>query len=479
MKKSILVLMTLAVSCLYAQNGITNNTRFGVGEDSLKCTENIFLVNQAVKGSKPKYDDCLHAYPLWKDIFTNFPVARVDTYTNGVKLLKALIAKEPDAAKKAAYIEELMATYDQEIKYLDYLQEITKTPLSKGEILGKKALDYIQIVPNADLDKAYDMLAESVEIEKGQSDFKVTEQFMKQSALKYKRNKEGHGEQIIEDYLNSSVYIVDVLDKYYERIEHYTNKYKEYGDPKDSTRAAGYSTYIDYSRIARNNIDAYFINSGAAKCEDLNEIYAAKVEENKDNIEYLNKVISVMGMLKCTNEDTYLTASEYALAIEPTAKAAMGCGYRYYKKGEIDKAMELFDQAIELETSVTNKADMCYKVGAVYYGLKKFVKAREYAQKAIALNSKFGQPYILIAQCYAANPNWSEDGVMNRCTYYAALDKLYRAKAVDPSVKKEADKFIGTYKSYLPEISDIFMKGYKSGSKITIGGWINETTTIQ
>ena len=285
--------MTLAVSCLYAQNGITNNTRFGVGEDSLKCTENIFLVNQAVKGSKPKYDDCLHAYPLWKDIFTNFPVARVDTYTNGTKLLKALIAKETDAAKKAVYIEELMATYDQEIKYLDYLQEITKTPLSKGEILGKKALDYIQIVPNADLDKAYDMLAESVGIEKGQSDFKVTEQFMKQSALKYKRNKEAHGEQIIEDYLNASVYIVDVLDKYYERIEHYTNKYNEYGDPKDSTRAAGYSTYIDYSRIARNNIDAYFINSGAAKCEDLNEIYAAKVEENKDKIEYLNKVISV------------------------------------------------------------------------------------------------------------------------------------------------------------------------------------------
>lgn len=479
MKKSILVLMTLAVSYVYAQNGITNDTRFGVGQDSIKCHENIFLVGQAVKGNKPTYDACMNAYPLWKELFTNFPVARVDTYTNGIKLLKVLIAKESDAAKKSAYIDELMAVYDQEIKYLDYLQGITKTPLSKGEILGKKALDYIQIVPNADPDKAYEMLAESVDLEKGLSDFKVTEQFMKHSSLKYKRAKETHGEQIIEDYLNASVYIVEVLDKYYERIEHYTNKYKEYGDPKDSTRAAAYGTYIDYSRIARNNIDAYFINSGAAKCEDLNQIYASKVEENKNNIEYLNKVISVMGMLKCTNEDTYLTASEYALAIEPTSKAAMGCGYRYFKKGEIEKAMELFDQAIELETSVTNKAEMCYKVGAVYYSLKKLSKAREYAQKAIALNSKFGQPYILIAQCYASNPNWSDDGTLNRCTYYAALDKLYRAKAVDPSVKKEADKLIGTYKTYLPEFSDLFMKGYKSGSTITIGGWINERTTIQ
>ena len=479
MKKSILLLLTLAVSCVYAQNGITNDHRFGVGADSVKCLENIFLVNQEMKSKAPAYNSCKEVYPLWKEVFTNYPVARVDTYTNGVKLLKVLISKEPDAQLKATYINELMAVYDQQMKYFDELQSITKTKMSIGGILGKKAIDYMQIVPDANPDSVYSMLAKSVELEKGNSEFNITTQFMKQSALKYKRDKEGHGEQIIEDYLNASVYIVDVLDKYNERIEHYTKKFQETGDPKDSTYVEGYSKNIDNARISRNNIDAYFINSGAAKCEDLNTIYAAKVEENKDNIEYLNKVISVMGMLKCTNEDTYLTASEYALAIQPTSKAAMGCGYRYYKKGEIDKAMELFDQAIELETSVTNKADMCYKVGAVYYGLKKFVKAREYAQKAIALNSKFGQPYILIAQCYAANPNWSEDGVMNRCTYYAALDKLYRAKAIDPSVKKEADKFIGTYKSYLPEISDLFMKGYKSGSTITIGGWINEKTTIQ
>ena len=479
MKKSILLFMTLAVSCLYAQNGITNEHRFGVGADSIKCLENIFLVNQALKPKSPSYETYTQTYPLWKDLFDNYPVARVDTYTNGIKLLKGLIAKEADAQKKAAYIDELMAVHDQQIKYIDQLQAITKTELSLGAMIGKKALDYMQIVPNAVPDSIYAMLATSVEMEKGKSEYLVTEQFMKHSALKYKRDQAAHGEQIIEDYLNASVYIVEVLDKYYERIEFYNNRYKELQDPKDSTRAEGYSKMIDYARISRNNVDAYFINSGAASCNDLNKIYAANIEANKENIDYLNKVISVMSMLKCTNEDAYLLASEYSLALAPTSKAAMGCGYRYFKRGDVEKAMELFNQAIELESSVTNKAEMCYKVGAVHYSLKNYSKARAYALQAISLNSKFGQPYILIAQCYAATPNWTNDPIMSKCTYFAALDKLYRAKAIDPSVKKEADKFIASYSTYTPETTDLFMKGYKTGDAVTIGGWINERTTIR
>ncbi len=479
MKKIILSLfVAFTASCAFAQNGITNDNRFGVGEDSVNFMKNSFLVTQAVKPAKPSYESCQHAYPMWKDMFTNYPVARVDTYTNGIKLLKGLIAKEPDAAKKAAYIEELMGVYDQQIKYIDKLQEITKTPLSEGAIIGRKALDYKNFVADANPDSIYAMLAKAVSIEKGKSEYLVTEQFMRYSASKYKRD-ETHGEQIIEDYLNASVYIVEVLDKYNERIEFYKKRFAEEGNPKDTLYVKQYNQMIDASLLSRSNIDAYFINSGAASCEDLNNIYIEKLEANKDNIDYLNKVISVMSMLKCTEQDAYLTASEYALAIAPTAKAAMGCGFRYFKRGDVDKAIEFFDQAIELETSVTNKADMCYKVAAVQFSLKKYSKARSYALKAIELNSKFGQPYILIAQCYAATSNWSDDPVKNSCTYFAALDKLYTAKKVDPSVKKEADKYIHSYSTYTPEEATLFMKGYKNGDAITIGGWINETTTIR
>ena len=475
MKKQFLLIASLFVAIgTFAQNGITNAYRFGQGEDSIKCIEAISLYNVNLQNK-----NYAAAYPEWKKVFTDYPVARVDTYTKGEQLLKALIAATTEAEKKAEYTNELMAVYDQQIKYIDKLQEITKTPLSAGAVLGKRALAYVSYVPKASLDSAYNMLSKSVNMEKGQSEYIITQQFMKMSAQKYKANKTGHGEQIIQDYLDASTYVVEVLDKYNERIEFYNNRYKETTDPKDSVRADGYGKMIDAARIARSNIDAYFINSGAASCQDLDTIYAPKIEENKENIDYLNKVISVMSMLKCTNEDAYLSASEYALAINPTAKAAMGVGFRYFKKGETEKAMELFDQAIELETSVTNKAEMCYKAGVANYSLKKYAKAREYAQKAIELNSKYGAPYILIAQCYAAAPNWGDNATLNKCTYFAVLDKLNKAKAVDPSVAKEVQKMYGAYSTHTPKIEDLFFLGYSKGQTITIGGWINERTTIR
>ena len=472
MKKLILALLVLVATSTNAQNGVTNEFRFGQGEDSLRCLEAISISNINVKNKA-----YATAYPEWKFVFTNFPVARVDTYTNGIKILTELIKVESDPQKKEDYIKELMSVYDQQIKYLSYLQEITKSPLSEGQILGRKAMAYIQHYKNANVDTVYNMLSRSVELEKGQSEYTVTERLIKYSALKYKTDNT-HGEQLIEDYLNASVYIVEVLDKYHDKIKEYEAKFAETGLARDSMYAVNFGKMIDASRISKSNIDAYFINSGAASCEDLNKIYMPTLDTNKDNIEYLNKVISVMSMLKCTNEDAYLTASEYALAIEPTSKAAMGCGYRYFKRGEIEKAMELFDQAIELETSVTAKAELCYKVGAVNFSLNKFSKARSYALQALSLNSKYGMPYILIAQCYAAAPNWGDDATLNACTYYLCIDKLERAKAVDPSVKREADKYIATYKKYYPKTEEIFMRGL-SGKSITIGGWINETTIIR
>ena len=472
MKKLLLVIMVLVATSINAQNGVTNEFRFGQGEDSVKCLQAISISSINVKNK-----DYKTAYPEWKYVFTEFPVARVDTYTNGIKILTELIKSETDPAKKEEYKKELIQVYDQQLKYIDKLQEITKSKLSAGQLIGRKAMAYIQYFSNAPVDTVYAMLAKSVELEQGQSEYTVTERFMKYSAMKYKADK-SHSDQLIEDYLNASVYIVEVLDKYHDNIEACNLRYQENGDPRDSVNATKYSKMIDASRISKSNIDAYFINSGAATCEDLDKIYAANIEANKDNIEYLNKVISVMSMLKCTDNDAYLTASEYALAIEPTSKAAMGCGYRYFKRGEIEKAMELFDQAIELETSVTAKAELCYKVGAVNFSLNKFSKARSYALQALSLNSKYGMPYILIAQCYAAAPNWGDDATLNACTYYLCVDKLERAKAVDPSVKREADKYIATYKKYYPKTEEIFMRGL-SGKSITIGGWINETTTIR
>lgn len=122
--------------------------------------------------------------------------------------------------------------------------------------------------------------------------------------------------------------------------------------------------------MAKDNIDAFFINSGVATCDNLQAIYAPKVEQNKTNLDYLKQVISVMQMLNCTEQEAYFAASEAAHAIEPTAETAVGCGYMYYKKGDMDKCIDYFDQAINLEQDPLKKADYAYKTAAILFSKK-------------------------------------------------------------------------------------------------------------
>ena len=96
-----------------------------------------------------------------------------------------------------------------------------------------------------------------------------------------------------------------------------------------------------------------------------------------------------------------------------------------------------------------------------------------------AFNENYGEPYILLAQMYGSSPNWSDEPALNRCTYFVVIDKLQRAKAVDPSVTDKVNELIRTYAAHTPQAKDLFMLGYKAGDRITIGGWIGESTTIR
>ena len=413
---TMLAVLSLSATAVFAQKGVEDGSRFGHGEDSLRCLQNISIYTEYVKTNNFK-----DAYTPWKAVFTEAPIAQVGTYTNGAKILRALIAESKDAAQQKTYLNELMAVHDQRIKYLDQLNGLVKNPTTKGSILGMKVHDMIVFSgPNLDVNTAYNIAKEAIGLEKENADYFMFQDMMDLSLRKLKTDN-NHKEQFIQDYLTVSGY----ADAAYK-----------------ATTATKTKNLL---KTAKDNVDAYFINSGTATCENMQAIYGPKVAENKSNLDYLKQVISVMQILKCTNEEAYFEASEAAHAIEPTAATALGCGYMYYKKGDINKSVSYFDEAIELEQDPMEKAENCYKAAVAIMSQKMYGKARQYANKALSYNANMGKAYILIAQMYAASPNWGDEAALNKCTYFAAIDKLQRAKSVDPSVAEEANKLIGSY----------------------------------
>ena len=440
--------LSLSATAVFAQKGVEDGSRFGHGQDSLNCLKNISVYTEYVKTNNFK-----DAYPSWKAVFDEAPWAQIATYTNGAKILRGLIVAEKDGAKQKEYFDLLMKVHDQRIQYLDKLNTLSKTKATKGDIMGTKAHDYFSM-GGQDNNAAYAMFAEAVAAEKHNLPYYVLMEFVDASARKVKAD-EAHKEQFVQDYIAAAGYASEALN----------------AAQKESAKK-------NY-QMAKDNIDAHFINSGVATCDNLQAIYAPKVEENKANIEYLKSVITVMQKLGCKDSEAYFAASEYAHAIEPTAATAFGCGVMFYKKGDINKSIEYIDNAIELEEDVLQKADYSYTAAQILFADKKYSRAKQYARKSIEFNGEKGAPYILIAQMYAASPNWSDEPALNKCTYFAVIDKLQKAKSVDPSVTEQANELIGTYSRYTPKDEDLFFIGIKKGQAVNIGGWIGETTTVR
>ena len=447
---TMLFAFALSSTAVFAQKGVEDGSRFGHGQDSLNCLQNISIYTEYVKTNNFK-----DAYQPWKAVFTEAPLAQMTTYINGAKILRALIATEKDGAKQKQYFEELLKVHDQRIQYLDGLNKLVKSKVSKGDILAAKAHDFYSFMAlNPDVNTLYTIFKEAVDLEKQNLPYYVMQEFADVSGQKIKSDA-AHKEQFIQDYIT---------------IAGYAN---------EAYKAATKEKAKEQYKMAKDNIDAHFINSGVATCENLQEIYAPKVEENKANLDYLKSVITVMQKLGCKDSEAYFAASEYAHAIEPTAATAFGCGAMYYKKGDIDKSVEYFDNAIELEQDPIQKSEYCYTAAQVLFSDKKLSKAKQYARKAIENNAEYGEPYILIAQMYATSPNWSEEPALNKCTYFAVIDKLQKAKSVDPNLAEKANELISTYSRYTPKDEDLFFIGIKKGDAVTIGGWIGETTTVR
>ena len=452
--KALIALFALTATAAMAQKGVEDGSRFGHGQDSIECLNNISLYSENLKTKN--YAD---AYTYWKKVFADAPVSRHSLYTDGVTILKNLIAGTKVLDERKAYADTMMLVYDQQLQYLDKLNLLRKTPWTEYYVKGEKAHNYLTYYPKMDNNKAYDMLAEVIEEAGDKNQYYIIGDYMKVSLAKFKAD-ETHREQFVQDYLASAEHIAAIAEK----VQNMSNP-----NPK----------LVEAVAKIKENVDGYFINSGAAECDQLEAIYAPKVEENKENLEYLRKVVAVMGMLDCTESETYYNASEYAHHIAPTAATAAGCAYRYLKRGDMAKSLEYFDQAIELDTVATSKAEYCYKAAVVLNSDRQLSKAKSYVTKAISLNGNKGTYYILLANIYAAAPQWNDEPLLDKCKYFVVLDRLNQAKRVDASVAEEANKMIAAYSTHTPAVQDLFMIGKKEGDKIHVGGLINETTTIR
>lgn len=416
------------------------------------CNANSSISHEAVnaKNYKDAYAPCMA-------VLKECPTLRYYTFLDAIEILQNFLQtnKDRNSADYKKYFDELMGVHDLRIKYIpEFLAKGTKLSISVNGALGAKAIDYLAYAPSVDLNQAYTWLSEAVQGDKGESQGAVLHYFLQVSMQKVKADS-NHTDQFFQDYLDASKYVDEAI--------------------ANETKASKKKNL----EAIKENLVAMFVNSGVADCESLQNIYGPKVEANQNDSTFLKKTIAILKMMKCNESEVYFKASDYLYRIDPSADAAVGVAYMYYKKGDYDNAVKYFDEALGMETDNSKKAEMAYATAAALFSAKKLSQARSYCQKSLSFKEDYGQAYILLAHIYASSPKWSDEPALNKCTYFLVIDKLQRAKSVDPSVAEEANKLISTYSAYTPDTKDLFMLGYKAGDRVTIGGWIGESTTIR
>ncbi len=429
---------------MMAEKGVnTPNSKYGTGEDSVRCVGSVSALQSFRK--QKNYKDM---YEPWKIITTECPASTQYAYTEGTFMLKWQIDNETDINKKKALFDELMNCHDLRIKYFSKQK---KSP--EYYILGRKAADYINyaatLTNDATKQKAYNWLKEAIEKGGEKNEPAVFQNFFILSDGIYKSNPNVNRDMYIKDYMD----IMPLM-----------------------TKAAANDSTFDPAIGAVNRV---FARSGAAECGTLDKAYASKIEANKNDKAFLNDVLKLYRIADCKESAVYFKGSEYLHKIEPTAASAAGMAAQAMSKKDNSKAIQYLQEAIKLETSKSVKSDYYLNIANIYLSMKNFQACRSNAQSALALDPTAGQAYMLIAYAYAYGfSSIDDDPVIQKTAYWAAVDKLEKAKSVDPSLASQANNAIASYKKQFPDKSELFMRGIKGGT-YKVPGWIGETTTVR
>ena len=234
------------------------------------------------------------------------------------------------------------------------------------------------------------------------------------------------------------------------------------------------------TKLALDNVERIFAESGAADCESLVKIFTPQYHADSANPELLKKITSLMDRTGCIKEDLYAQAAESLYRIEPSSEAAAKLAKLFYSREQYDKASEYFTKAISQETDNDKKAEYYYNLGLIAYQKKDYPAVRKYCQSAIGLRSNYGDAYMLIGNAYAQSTNTCGNSEFEKAAvYWVVVDQFVKAKSVDPSIADKANDYINNYSKQFPNNEITFFNGYTDGQTYKVGCWIDETTKVR
>ena len=438
MKK--LTLAVLAALLVFSGENLSAQGKYGA--DSSECIKYLSYYKEYYK--QKSYDS---AIPSWRNAYRICPAtASQNLLIEGTTLVKRLIVKN---AKNAEYRKALVDTLVT--LYKTRAEVYPKYAVTAYNNLG---LDLANFAKN-DFDRLYTEY-ENIIARNGNK--------TKAQLLLFDMNA------VIELYQNGKLGAEEVI-----------NIYQRNSDILDSIEAKDDGEAEQNSKI-KADMGSLFVSSKVASCDNLIELFTPRYEAEPDNLQLATSIVKTMSLTEdCTGNDLFLKAVTTMNRLNPSSSSA----YYLYKlhagKDEFNEAAKYLEEAIASdETDVKKDAELTFELAAFCFKNGHSAQAFSNAEKAAALDDAFaGKAYFLIANIWASASCGSGE-MERRAHYWVASDYMAKAKAADPSLAEEANRYMGQYRSYFPQTAEAFMYDLQDGQpyKVVCGG-MSATTTVR
>ncbi len=437
MKKTIIIILTVAA--MLAGTNVFAQGKYGA--DSAQCITKLSFYKEYFK--QKNYDESI---PSWRDAYRLCPpTASQNLLIDGTTLMRRLITKNAkDAAYQGKLVDTLLTLHDTRAEY--YPKYAVTAFNNKGQDLH----NYVK-----DPQKLYDGF-EGI-IKNNQAETRATILlFDMQSAIDLFQEGKLDAETVINAYQRNS----DLLEKIVP------------ANDADKEQVAN----------VKNDMGSLFAGSKVASCDNLVELYTPRLAADPDNLQLAQSIVKTMGMTEgCDNNDLFLQAVTTMNKLDPSASSSYYLYRLHGARGNVKEAIVYMENALASEdVEDSRRADWTYELATFCFKNGESARAFEYASKVAAENESLaGKAYFLIGNIWGST-RCGGDEIARRAPYWVACDYMNKAKAADPSLADEANRYISQYSVYFPETAEAFMYDITKGQSYTVVcGGMRATTTVR
>ena len=426
------------------------------------CTETLSLMATSVKAKDVSGYDYLTT--LRKDC----PSFHKSIYSQGEFAIKLKIEKAANPADKEKYVRDLLKLYDEHDQY--FPNNGAGNKMKKGLALFENKV--------GTSDEVFQLL--DVAFKTDYANFKYAKAiyvYFEILVNNHKANKRIELQQVFDKYDDLTKKLDEEEEELSNEKDVLLNK-EEAGQAltdKENARKARLENNLDIFESVRNDMDNVILE--LSTCAKLIPFYQKGFEQNKTNEEWLKRATNRLEAKECDSDPLFSKMSEALYKLNPSAEAAEKLGVVEYQRKNMTKAMEYFNQAANLHTDNTKKANIYYKIASLYSKSNK-VQSRNYARKALQVKPSYGKAYLLIASLYGSSINeCGNDQFEKRAMYWLAAQYCNKAAAVDSTIKAKANNDAAKYRAAAPSKTEIFQSG-KAGQRIAFNCWVGESIVV-